>query len=231
MIDLIESPEKIAKMIDHTNLKADATSEDIEKLCNEAKEYGFASVCVNPANVKLCEDFLKKSDVNVCTVISFPLGANTSKMKFFETRDAVGFGASEIDMVMNIGALKSGLEEAVKEDISGVVAAAEGNLVKVIIETALLTDEEKILACSIAKDAGADFIKTSTGFGYSGATVEDIALIKKTIGASMGIKASGGIKNIKTVFDMVKAGATRIGTSSGVKIMEEIIRLNEHKPD
>jgi deoxyribose-phosphate aldolase len=231
MIDLIESPEKIAKMIDHTNLKADATSEDIEKLCNEAKDYGFASVCVNPANVKLCTDFLKKSDVNVCTVISFPLGANTSKMKFFETRDAIGFGASEIDMVMNIGALKSGLEDAVKEDIGGVVAAAEGNLVKVIIETALLTDKEKILACNIAKDAGADFIKTSTGFGYSGATVEDVALIKKTVGTSTGIKASGGIRTIKTVFDMVKAGATRIGTSSGAEIMEELIRLNEHKPD
>jgi len=231
MINLVESPEKIAKMIDHTNLKADATLEDMEKLCNEAKEYGFASVCVNPANVKLCKELLKDSNINVCTVISFPLGANTSKMKFFETRDAIGFGASEIDMVMNIGALKSGLEDEVKEDIKGVIVAAEGNMVKVIIETALLTDEKKILACKIAKDAGTSFIKTSTGFGHPGATVEDVALIKKTVGINMGIKASGGINNIKTVFDMVKAGATRIGTSSGVKIMEELMKLNEHKPD
>ena len=227
MINLIESPEKIAKIIDHTNLKADATVEDIEKLCNEAKDYEFASVCVNPANVKLCTDFLKESDVNVCTVISFPLGANTSKMKFFETRDVIGFGASEVDMVMNIGALKSGLEEAVKADIEGVIAATEGNIVKVIIETALLSEEEKVLACEIVKDAGANFIKTSTGFGHSGATVEDIALIRKTVGSSVNIKASGGINNIKTVFDMVKAGAARIGTSSGVKIMEELLKLNQ----
>lgn len=227
MIDLVESPEKIAKIIDHTNLKADATVEDIEKLCNEAKNYGFASVCVNPANVKLCADFLKKSDVNVCTVIGFPLGANTSKMKFFETRNAIELGATEVDMVMNIGALKSGLGEAVKEDIEGVVAAAEGNIVKVIIETALLTDEDKISACEIINDAGANFIKTSTGFGYSGATVEDVALIRKTVGLNVNIKASGGIKNIKTVFDMVKAGATRIGTSSSVKIMEELLKLNQ----
>ncbi len=231
MIDLIESPGKIAKIIDHTNLKADATLEDMKKLCNEAKEYGFVSVCVNPANVQSCAKFLKKSNVSVCTVISFPLGANTSKMKFFETRDAIEFGASEVDVVMNIGALKSGLEEAVMEDISGVVAAAEGSIVKVIIETALLTEEEKILACNISKDAGAHFIKTSTGFGHPGATVEDIALIKKTVGSSIGIKASGGIRKLKTVIDMMKAGATRIGTSSGVQIMGEIQKLNEYKPD
>ena len=226
MISLVESPEKMAKIIDHTNLKADTRVEDIEKLCNEAKSYGFASVCVNPANVDLCADFLKESDVNVCTVISFPLGANTSKIKFFETKDAVQHGADEIDMVMNIGALKSGLNDAVKTDIEGVITAAEGKIVKVIIETALLTKKEKIRACEIVKDAGADFVKTSTGFGYTGATVEDIFLIKKTVGPQMGIKASGGIRNIKTVFDMVKAGATRIGTSSGVKIMEELQRLN-----
>ncbi|HEX3014122.1 MAG TPA: deoxyribose-phosphate aldolase [Methanobacterium sp.] len=227
MKDLVEFPEKIAKIIDHTNLKADATVEDIEKLCNEAKKYGFASVCVNPANVKLCTDFLRESDVNVCTVISFPLGANTSKMKFFETRDAIEFGATEVDMVMNIGALKSGLEEAVKADIKGVIAAAEGNIVKVIIETALLTEKEKIRACNIVKDSGANFIKTSTGFGHPGATVEDVALIKKTVGLNVDIKASGGIDHIKTVFDMVKAGATRIGTSSSVKIMEELLKLNQ----
>ena len=226
MINLVESPEKIAEIIDHTNLKADTRVEDIKKLCDEAKHYGFASVCVNPANVELCTDFLKESDVNVCTVISFPLGANTSKIKFFETKDAVQHGASEIDMVMNIGDLKSGLEETVKTDIEGVITAAEDNIVKVIIETALLTKEEKILACEIVKDAGANFVKTSTGFGYPGATVEDVFLIKKTVGPQMGIKASGGIKNIKTVFDMVKAGATRIGTSSSVKIMEELFKLN-----
>ena len=231
MIDLVESPEKIAKMIDHTNLKADATLEDIKKLCDEAKEYGFASVCVNPANVKLCAEFLKDSDINVCTVISFPLGANTSKIKFFETRDATEFGANEVDVVMNIGALKSGLEDEVKEDLKGVVVAAEGNIVKVIIETALLTEKEKILACKIAEDAGAHFVKTSTGFGHKGATVEDIALIKKTVGSNMSIKASGGINHIKTVFDVIKAGATRIGTSSSVKIMKEAHKLNEHKPD
>jgi deoxyribose-phosphate aldolase len=226
MISLVESPEKIAKIIDHTNLKADTRVKDIKKLCIDAKNYGFASVCVNPANVELCAEFLKESDVNICTVISFPLGANTSKIKFFETKDALQHGADEIDMVMNIGALKSGLNDTVKTDIEGVVTAAEGKIVKVIIETALLTKEEKILACEIVKDAGADFVKTSTGFGHSGATVEDIVLIRKTVGPQMGIKASGGIRSIKTVFDMVKAGATRIGTSSGVKIMEELFKLN-----
>lgn len=227
MKDLVESPEKIAKIIDHTNLKVDATVEDIKKLCNEAKSYGFASVCVNPANVKLCTDLLRESDVNICTVISFPLGANTSKIKFFETKEAIQHGANEIDMVMNIGALKSGLNEAVKTDIDGVISAAEGNIVKVIIETALLTEKEKIMACNIVQDSGANFIKTSTGFGHPGATVEDIALIKKTVGLNVDIKASGGINHIKNVFDMVKAGATRIGTSSSVKIMEELLKLNQ----
>lgn len=226
MINLVESPEKIAEIIDHTNLKADTRVEDVKKLCDEAKNYGFASVCVNPANVELCADILKDSDVNVCTVISFPLGANTSKIKFFETKDAIQHGADEIDMVMNIGALKSGHDDAVKTDVEGVITAADSNTVKVIIETALLTEEEKITACEIVKDAGADFIKTSTGFGHSGATVDDIVIIRKTVGPQMGIKASGGIKNIKTTFDMVKAGATRIGTSSGVKIMEELFKLN-----
>lgn len=211
---------QLAKMIDHTNLKPDATSEDIKRLCHEAMHYGFASVCINPANIKLCKEFLENSDINVCAVVSFPLGADTSKMKFFETRDAVAFGAIEIDMVMNIGALKSGLEEAVKEDIKGVVAAAEGNIVKVIIETALLTENEKIRACEIAKEAGAAFVKTSTGFGYPGATREDVALIRKTVGTNMGVKASGGIRDLKTVLEMIESGATRIGTSSGVQIME-----------
>ncbi|MGB9980340.1 deoxyribose-phosphate aldolase [Methanobacterium sp.] len=220
-------PSKLAKMIDHTNLKPDATLEDIEKLCVEAKHYGFASVCVNPANVKLCEEFLEDSDVNICTVISFPLGANTPKIKFFETRDALEHGAHEIDMVMNIGALKSGLEDVVREDIKRVVAAAEGKIVKVIIETALLTNNEKIQACKISKEEGADFVKTSTGLGYSGATIEDVILIREAIGPNMGIKASGGIRDLKTALDMIDSGANRIGTSSGNKIMEEL----QGKPD
>ena len=222
-MNLAKSPEKVAKMIDHTNLKPDATSKDIEKLCSEAKKYGFASACVNPANVQFAAELLKEEDINVCSVVGFPLGANTSKIKFFETKDAIGFGASEIDMVMNIGALKSGFDEAVKADINGVVVAAEGNIIKVIIETALLNEEEKIRACEIAKEAGAHFVKTSTGFGYGGAKIEDIALIRKIVGQDMGIKASGGIKDLKTALDMMDAGATRIGTSSGVQIMEEML--------
>lgn len=222
MRDVVESLEKLANMIDHTNLKPDATLHDIEKLCNEAKEYGFASVCVNPSNVRFASELLKDENINVCTVVGFPLGANTSKIKFFETKDAVESGASEIDMVINIGTLKSGLDDNVKEDINGVVVAADGNIVKVIIETGLLTDEEIVRACEIVKESGADFIKTSTGITYSGAKVEDIKLIKKTVGSSLNIKASGGISDLKTVFDMIDAGATRIGTSSGVKIIEEL---------
>lgn len=222
MRDIVESPEKLAQMIDHTNLKPDATLHGIEKLCNEAKEYGFASVCVNPSNVRFASELLKDENINVCTVVGFPLGANTSKIKFFETKDAIESGASEIDMVINIGTLKSGLDDNVKEDINGVIVAAGGNIVKVIIETGLLTDEEIVRACEIVKESGADFIKTSTGITYSGAKVEDIKLIKKTLGSSLNIKASGGISDLKTVFDMIDAGATRIGTSSGVKIMEEL---------
>lgn len=225
MVDIVESPEKLSKMIDHTNLKPDATLIDIEKLCNEAKKYMFASVCVNPVNVKFSAEFLEDSDVNVCTVVGFPLGANTPKIKHFEAKDTINNSASEIDMVMNIGALKLGLDDLVKRDIEAVIDAAEGNIVKVILETAVLTDDEKIKACLIAKECRADFVKTSTGFGYSGATCEDIALMRETVGEDMGIKASGGIKDLKTALYMINAGATRIGTSSGVKIMEEL--LNE----
>ena len=221
MIDLNKSPQKLAKMIDHTNLKPDATLNDIKKLCIEAKAYGFGSVCVNPSNVHFSYVILEDEDIKVCTVIGFPLGANTSKIKFFETKDAIKSGASEIDMVMNIGALKSGFELKVKEEIEGVVVAANDNLIKVIIETALLSDDEKIKACEIIKESGADFIKTSTGIGYPGAKVEDIQLIKKNVGYSLGIKASGGIKDLKTTLEMIKAGATRIGTSSGVQIIEQ----------
>lgn len=208
-------------MIDHTNLKPDATLQDIEKLCNEAKEYSFASVCVNPSNVRFASELLKDENISVCTVVGFPLGANTSKIKFFETKDAVESGASEIDMVINMGTLKSGLDDNVKEDINGVIVAAGGNIVKVIIETGLLSDEEIVRSCKIVKDAGADFIKTSTGISYSGAKVEDIKLIKKTVGSSLNIKASGGIRDFKTALDMINAGASRIGTSSGVQIIEQ----------
>ena len=221
---ILESPEKLAKMIDHTNLKPDATLKDIEKLCDEAKKYNFASVCVNPANVQYAVQLLEKTDVNVCTVIGFPLGANTSKIKFFEASNSYEIGASELDMVMNIGALKSGFEEDVKQDIKSVVVGSKDAVVKVIIETALLEEDEIIKACEIIKESGADFVKTSTGFGYPGATVEDIKLIRKTVGSSLNIKASGGIKNLKNALDMIKAGATRIGTSSGVQIMEEAFK-------
>lgn len=222
-MDLKKSPKDIAKMIDHTNLKGDATTKDIEKLCEEAKKYGFASVCINPSYVPLSKDILKNTDIKVCTVIGFPLGANTSKIKFFETTEAIRNGADEIDMVINIGALKSGLDDEVKSDIAGVVAAAEGKIVKVIIETGLLNEDEKLKACKASEESGANFVKTSTGFGVSGATIEDIKLIRENIESNMGIKASGSIRDLKTTLDMINAGATRIGTSSGVKIMEKLM--------
>jgi deoxyribose-phosphate aldolase len=217
------SKEEIAKMIDHTNVKGDATEDDIKKLCSEALQYNFASACVTPTNVVLTSKLLKYSDVKVCAVIGFPLGVQTPKTKAFEAMEVVSKGASEIDMVMNIGGLKSDREELVKEDIQGVVKSAGDKIVKVILETALLTDEEKIRACVIAKKAGADFVKTSTGFGgLSGATVEDVSLMRKTVGSKMGIKAAGGIRNLKTALAMINVGATRIGTSTGVQIMEDI---------
>jgi deoxyribose-phosphate aldolase len=217
------SNEEIAKMIDHTNVKGDATEDDIKKLCSEALQYNFASACVTPTNVVLTSKLLKYSDVKVCAVIGFPLGVQTPKTKAFEAMEVVSKGASEIDMVMNIGGLKSDREELVKEDIQGVVKSAGDKIVKVILETALLTDEEKIRACVIAKKAGVDFVKTSTGFGgLSGATVEDVSLMRKTVGSKMGIKAAGGIRNLKTALAMINVGATRIGTSTGVQIMEDI---------
>lgn len=222
-MNIIKTPEELAKMIDHTNLKPDACLKDIEKLCSEAKKYNFASVCVNPSNVLFAVELLKDAKINVCTVVGFPLGANTSKIKFFEAKNAVEMGASEIDMVINIGALKSGLDKNVMEDINGVIIAANGQNVKVIIETALLSEDEIVRACDAAKKGGAQFVKTSTGFGYPGAKLEDIKLIKRTIGEDMGIKASGGIKDLNTALDMIKAGATRIGTSSGVQIIEQML--------
>ncbi len=215
-------PEKeIAALIDHTLLKPDATPDQIAQLCFEARKYGFASVCVNPTHVKLCADLLKNSTVKVCTVIGFPLGATAPDVKVFETNNALNDGATEIDMVLNIGALKSNDYDYVARDISGVVQAAHarGILVKVILETAMLTREEKIAACLIAREAGADFVKTSTGFGGGGATVEDVALMRKVVGPEMGVKASGGVRDFADAQALVNAGATRIGASAGVKIV------------
>ena len=211
--------QNYAAMIDHTLLKADATRDQITKLCEEAKQYGFASVCVNPTWVKYAAELLEGAESVVCTVIGFPLGANTPAVKAFETKDAIANGAGEIDMVINIGAMKNGEYDLVREDIKAVVDAANGTLVKVIIETCLLTDEEKVKACELAVLAGADFVKTSTGFSTGGATAEDIALMRKTVGPDIGVKASGGVRSLEDMKLMVENGATRIGASSGVAIM------------
>ncbi len=211
---------ELARYIDHTLLKPDATEDQVRKLCEEARRHSFASVCVNPSWVALSASLLKGSPVKVCTVIGFPLGATTPTAKSIETRDAIANGATEIDMVINVGALKSGNDALVKEDIEAVVMAARGRaIVKVILETALLTREEKVKACLLSKMAGADFVKTSTGFVPGGATVEDIALMRETVGPDMGVKASGGIRDTKTAADMVAAGATRLGASASVAII------------
>ena len=211
----------IAGMIDHTLLKADATKNQIEKLCEEAREYQFASVCVNPTWVATASKLLQNSNVKVCTVIGFPLGATTSETKGFEAKDAIEKGAQEVDMVINIGALKDGNDELVEKDIRTVVDAARGKaLTKVIIETSLLTEEEKVKACQLAVKAGADYVKTSTGFSAGGATIEDIVLMRKTVGPDIGVKASGGVRNTEDTQKMVEAGATRIGASAGVAIVK-----------
>lgn len=214
------------KYFDHTLLKADATTDQIDELCREALAYDFYSVCVNSCNVAQCADVLKGSDVKIAAVVGFPLGACTTATKAFETEEACRDGASEIDMVINIGALKEGGEEFVYEDIKAVVDAAAkyGAIVKVIIETCLLTDEEKVTTCRLAKEAGAAFVKTSTGFSTGGATAEDVALMRKTVGADMQVKASGGIRDYETVIAMIEAGADRIGASASVKIMESAAR-------
>lgn len=211
---------KLNKYIDHTILKPETTKEQVAQILAEAKEYDFASVCVNPTWVAYAAQELKDSDVKVCTVIGFPLGANTPTLKAFETKDAIENGADEIDMVINIGALKSKNDELVVEDIKAVVEASGEKLVKVIIETCLLTEEEKIKACQLSKEAGADFVKTSTGFSTGGATVEDVALMRKTVGPDMGVKASGGARSYEDAIAFIEAGATRIGASSGVAIMK-----------
>jgi deoxyribose-phosphate aldolase len=211
----------VASFIDHTMLKPDATTVEIENLCGEAKKYGFASVCVNPSYAPLCAKLLKGTGVKVCTVIGFPLGATSTASKAFETEQAIRDGAQELDMVMNIGMLKSGEYEYVESDIFAVVSTAKRYrmLSKVIIETGLLTDEEKVNACVLAKRAGADFVKTSTGFGKGGATVGDVALMRRVVGSAMGVKASGGVRSREDALAMVASGADRIGASASVKIV------------
>ncbi len=221
-----------ASLIDHTLLKPEASESDIKKLCNEAIQYGFASVCVNPAWVKKSAEFLRGTKIPVCTVIGFPLGATLPDVKAYETRRAIMNGAGEIDMVINIGALKSGDDCAVEDDIRAVVQASHesGILVKVIIEAALLSDDEKVRACLAAKNAGADFVKTSTGFAKGGATADDVALMRRTVGHALGVKAAGGVKGIDDARKMFEAGATRIGASVGVKIAQEASGLTPSAP-
>lgn len=214
---------KIEKMIDHTLLKADATDLQIKKLCEEAKSYGFASVCVNSCFVSLCKEYLADSEVSICTVIGFPLGAMSTFGKRMETRQAVTDGAREVDMVVQIGKVKEHNWDYVETDIRAVVEEAKDKaLVKVILETGFLTEEEKRQVCQIAKNAGADFVKTSTGFGPGGATKEDIRLMRETVGEDMGVKASGGVRTFETALEMIEAGADRIGTSSGVAILKGV---------
>ncbi|MDN3160010.1 deoxyribose-phosphate aldolase [Enterococcus faecalis] len=211
---------ELNRMIDHTILKPEATEAAVQKIIDEAKEYNFFSVCINPCWVAFASEQLADTDVAVCTVIGFPLGANTPEVKAYEAADAIKNGANEVDMVINIGALKSQQYDYVRQDIQGVVDAAKGKaLVKVIIETALLTDEEKVKACELAKEAGADFVKTSTGFSTGGAKVADIRLMRETVGPDMGVKASGGMHNAEEALAMIEAGATRIGASTGVAIV------------
>jgi len=218
----------IAGMIDHTLLKPDATADQIAQLCYEARKSNFASVCVNPTHVKLCAELLQGTEVKVCTVIGFPLGASSPEVKAFEAQTALKDGATEIDMVLNIGALKAGDLTLVARDIHEVVNVghAAGAIVKVIIETSLINDEEKVTACLLSKEAGADFVKTSTGFSGGGATVEDINLMRRVVGPEMGVKASGGVRDFEDAQNMVNAGATRLGASAGVKIVQGQLESN-----
>lgn len=223
--EILQKP--LSKYIDHTLLKADATEEHIRNICREALQYDFASVCVNSGYINIIAKMLQGSDVKTCSTVGFPLGAMNSRTKAFETKTAVDLGAEEIDMVINIGALKSGNLSLVEDDIASVVAAAgKSVLVKVIIETCLLTDNEKVVACNLSLAAGAHFVKTSTGFSAGGAVEHDVMLMRKTVGSKMGVKASGGIRDLNTALSMIKAGADRIGTSSGVKIIQQLEHLN-----
>jgi deoxyribose-phosphate aldolase len=216
-------PGGVAGMIDHTLLKPDASRDEVEKLCREAAEYQFASVCVNPTWVATCARLLQGSSVKVCSVVGFPLGATTPDVKHYETRRAIFDGAREIDMVINVGALKSGDLRVVERDIEAVTGPCReaGAISKVIIEAALLTDDEKVTACTLAKAAAADYVKTSTGFGPGGATAADVALMRRVVGEEMGVKAAGGVKDLDALKAMVAAGATRIGASAGVRIVQE----------
>ncbi|MFQ5823934.1 MAG: deoxyribose-phosphate aldolase [bacterium] len=221
-VDKVIDKVGLTKLIDHTLLKPEATREQIIKLCDEAVQYGFASVCVNPTWVRLCRDRLRGSDVLVCTVVGFPLGANTTETKAFETQKAIKEGADEIDIVINIGLLKSGEYNYVERDIQAVVeAAGKRARVKVILETCYLTDEEKTKGALLAKKAGAHFVKTSTGFGKAGATLGDVVLLRKVVGSEMGVKAAGGVRDYQKAVKMIKAGANRIGTSASVAIIGE----------
>jgi deoxyribose-phosphate aldolase len=217
------APSGVAAMIDHTLLKPDATRQNIEELCREAAQFHFATVCVNPVWVALCARLLAASGVGVCSVVGFPLGATMPDVKGYETQRAIFDGAREIDMVINVGALKSGDLRIVERDIEAVVAPCRecGALSKVIIEAALLTDDEKVTACTLAKAAGADYVKTSTGFGPGGATAADVALMRRVVGAEMGVKAAGGVRDLESVNAMIAAGATRVGASAGVKIVQQ----------
>ena len=209
------------KMIDHTVLKADTPLETVKRVCDEAMEYGFASVCINPCHVAYCADYLKDSDVNVCTVIGFPLGANTSAVKAFETKDAIANGADEIDMVMNIGALKDKNYDLVRDDVKAVVEAANGTLVKVILETCLLTEDEIKKACELCVEAKADYVKTSTGFSTRGATIEDVRIMKEAVHGKAKVKAAGGVRTPEDMVKIVAAGADRIGTSAGCSLVKK----------
>ena len=219
----VDMGAEVAKLIDHTLLKADATQDQIAQLCYEARKYGFAAVCVNPTHVKLCSQLLQGTQVHVCTVVGFPLGATPPEVKAYETQQAINDGATEVDMVINIGALKSKDYALVERDVALVAHAchAGGAILKVIIEAALLTDEEKVVACQLSKAAGADYVKTSTGFGPGGATAQDVALMRRAVGPGLGVKAAGGIKSFEDAKEMVAAGATRIGASAGVMILQE----------
>lgn len=227
----LASLSDLALMIDHTLLKPEATRGDVIKLCREAKENGFFSVCVNPFWISLCHEELKGTPVKVITVVGFPLGAMTTEVKVFETREAISLGAEEIDMVINIGTLKSKEDDAVRADIVAVVKASQGRPVKVILETAILTDEEKIAACRLSQEAGANYVKTSTGFSKGGATADDIRLMRQTVGNALGVKASGGIKNLAQALELISAGASRLGASSSVEILKEAkLQLSKTSP-
>jgi deoxyribose-phosphate aldolase len=221
-LGIMPTDGSLGHMIDHTLLKPEATHDQIAQLCYEARKFGFASVCVNPTNVKLCAQLLEGSGVPVCTVVGFPLGATPTEVKVFETQQAIRDGAKEVDMVINVGALKSRDYELVERDVASVARACHaGNaILKVIIEAALLTDEEKVVACQLCKVAEADFVKTSTGFGPGGATLEDVALMRRVVGPAMGVKAAGGIKTFEDAQKMIAAGASRIGASASVKIVQ-----------